>query len=196
MMNKWTPEQRNRLILVCIGTAGGVAMIWLTLVTMLDTALQAKADQITLAENDLVRIREGIAKEAQLTEEAENLQTELRAEESRMASGDTLLWVINNLSGVASRHGVTITGRESPKQADPGIRPEVPYPTLDYAIIGSGYYHSIGTFLADLENSFPFVRTHRLTLQAVGSGVSADVALERLTFRLEFYSLAVPSATR
>ena len=188
-MNKWTAEQRNQIILLAIGTAGVAVLIWFGLIGSLQASIQAQRNKIALGESKVKLTKAGISKEEQFKEEIETGQRQLLELEGKMPQGDIYRWVINSLLEIESGHDVNIVESGPPQNVELNIPPKVPYRAVSYSIAGTGYYRSFGLFVAELENSSPFIRLKGLTLQSVAPGLASPATSERLTFRLEFVTL-------
>ncbi|HXT42097.1 MAG TPA: hypothetical protein VN887_18965 [Candidatus Angelobacter sp.] len=188
-MNKLSTEQRNQIILTAIGTLAVAALLWFSLIGALQAQLADQSDKIANARSQLNLVKAGIAKEQQFRQEAESGRRELGDLEKNMADGDLYRWVINFLRDVEGRHDIAITDFGPPQIAEFNVPPRVAYKAASYSISGTAYYADFGSFVADLENSSPFVRVKNLSLQAVAPGYSASSASEKLTFRLEFQIL-------
>jgi hypothetical protein len=57
--------------------------------------------------------------------------------------------------------------------------------------MGTGYFHDIGKFIADLENKFPHMRVVNL---AIDPSNAQGAGLEKLSFRMEIVALVKPNA--
>lgn len=188
-MNKLTTEQRNQIILTAIGTLAVAALLWFSLIGALQAQLADQSNKIASARSQLDLVRTGIAKEQQFRQEAESGKRELGNLEKKMADGDLYRWVINFLRDIEGAHDVAISDFGPPQIVEYSVPPRVAYKAANYSISGTAYYADFGSFLADLENSSPFVRVKNLNLQAVAPGYAASSASEKLTFRLEFLIL-------
>jgi len=193
-MNKWTREQRNQIILLAMGTVGVAALIWFGIISALQARLGAQADKMLVAQGNLNLIKAGIAKEAQFNEEIEVSKQEFLGFEAKMAQGDLYRWVINFLRDMEKRRNISIVEFGPPQIVDLNVPPRVPYKAGSYSISGTAYFNDLGSFVADLENSSPFVRLKSLTLQSMAPGLASAAAPERLTFKLEFITLIKPTA--
>ena len=67
--------------------------------------------------------------------------------------------------------------------------PNFPYKQVRLSLFGTGYYHNIGKFLSDFENTFPHMRLVNL---AIGTTESADDS-ELLSFHVEVVALVKPN---
>jgi hypothetical protein len=81
-------------------------------------------------------------------------------------------------------------GKEAP--CDVGVFPTFPYQAAAFGVRGKGYYHDIGKFVADFENSFPYMRIQNLELAPDGGAQAADD--ETIQFRMEIVTLIKPVA--
>jgi hypothetical protein len=73
------------------------------------------------------------------------------------------------------------------------VPPKVPYKASTFALVGTAYYHDFGAFLADLENSSPFIRLKSMSLESTSSGVEDPSTSDKLSFRVEFMTLIKPA---
>ena len=89
-----------------------------------------------------------------------------------------------------NRH-IEITTIGQPTQSDVDMLPNFPYKQIRFEIIGNGYFHDIGKFIADLENKFPHMRIINLTID---TALGAETAGEKLSFRMEIAALVKPNA--
>ena len=188
-MNKWTAEQRNQIILLAIGTAGVAVLIWLGLIGSLQASIQGQRNKIALGESKVKLTKAGISREEQFKEEIEIGQRQLLELEGKMPQGDIYRWVINSLLEIESGHDVNIVDFGPPQNVELIVPPKVPYRAVSYSIAGTAYYRNFGSFVAELENSSPFIRLKGLTLQSVAPGLAPPATLERLAFRLDFITL-------
>ena len=70
------------------------------------------------------------------------------------------------------------------------LMPHFPYKQLKVTVGGTAYYHDLGKFIADFENTYPHARIANLTLEPVGG--TADSG-EKLAFRMDIIALANPT---
>ena len=188
-MNKWTSEQRTHIILLAIATAGIAALIWFGLVGSLQASIQEQRNRIALSRSKLNLTKAGISRKEQFKQEIETGQRQLLDLEGKMPQGDIFRWLNNSLREIESGHDVNIVESGPPQNVELNIPPKVPYRAVSYSIAGTGYYRSFGSFVAELENSSPFIRLKGLTLQSVAPGLASPATSERLAFRLEFVTL-------
>ena len=73
--------------------------------------------------------------------------------------------------------------------SDEEMLPGFPYRQIKFLIVGTGFYHDIGKFIADLENQFPHIRVLNLSIDSVAV---QDSTPEKLSFRMEVAALLKP----
>ncbi len=65
-----------------------------------------------------------------------------------------------------------------------------PYKQLKVTVNGTAYYHDLGKFIADFENTYPHARITNLTLEPAGN--TGDNS-EKLAFRMDIVALTNPT---
>ncbi|HTQ49209.1 MAG TPA: GspMb/PilO family protein, partial [Candidatus Acidoferrales bacterium] len=66
-----------------------------------------------------------------------------------------------------------------------------PFKEIRVTISGTAYYHELGKFLADFENSFPHIRVVNLALEPVNA---TEAGNEKLSFRMDIIALVKPNS--
>jgi hypothetical protein len=188
-MSLWTPERRNQVIAITIGTAGLILLLWFSLVASLEQWRKDKESKRDVAQRQLLMTQSLVRSADEHSAEVRRRGDAVTAEEGRMAHGDLYRWVMNQLLEMEERHDVRFAAYEPPQLGDLEMPPHVAYPVAAYSANGSAPYAQFGSFLADLENSHPYVRLRSLSLQSGGPGLVTDGDPERLFFRLDFVSL-------
>jgi hypothetical protein len=188
-MNRWSPERRRQVALLAVGTLGAVAVIWLGLVSTLQALLKTRQTRLDSEQAKLNLALKGNQLASQYENEVKaNLQA-LQALELQMARGDIYRWAINRTAELADRHDLTVTPPQPPRLGEAEAPPAVPYKAGAYSFGGYGYFQNIGAFLADFENSSPFIRLKGLTVQTIAPGFAASRDAEKLSFQIEFVTL-------
>jgi len=112
-----------------------------------------------------------------------------------MASGDMYAWVIQTVGRFGAERRVDIPQFSREVTTDVGILPKFPYKAAIFNVRGNAYFHDLGQFLADFENSFPYARVQNLELEpGASSAASGTTDPEKLAFRLEIVTLINPNA--
>jgi hypothetical protein len=188
-VNKWSPERRRKLALLVAGTLGALAVIWLGLVSTLQDQLKARQTRLDAAQAKWNLASKGSQLAVEYENEVNANLRDLRSLERQMANGDIYRWAINRTAELGDRYNVLVTPPQPPKVAEAEAPPAVPYRAGTYSFGGYGYFHDIGAFLAELENSSPFIRLKGLTIQATSAGFAGAREPEKLSLQLDFVVL-------
>jgi hypothetical protein len=130
----------------------------------------------------------------------EAAQQKLKDIESGMASGDMYSWIIQTLNSFLTAHNFRAERRVEIPQfsrevaAEVGLFPKFPYKAVIFNVRGTAYYHDFGKFVAEFENTFPFLRLQNIELEpAAGSSATATGDPEKLAFKMEIVALVNPA---
>ena len=194
-MNKLSKDKKQQLILVCVGAAAALGLIWWQGILPLqdrNSKFAAKIIESRQKEADASKL---VKATPQIREELEALSTKLALVEDRMVSGDTNVWIRTAIIGFKSTgaYRVEIPQFSTADGVKVGVLPEFPYDAAKYRITGSAYYHNLGRFLADLENYFPYARVQNLELYPADASAEDR---EKLNFSMEIVALIKPAAAK
>ncbi len=193
-MNRWSVETRNRVIVLTVVTVVVLVLMWLFLVGTLEESLKLRSEKMVVLREQLSVMREAIEKAEQYNDVIRRGGLVLGSYENQMAQGDLYRWMRKALLALQQRHDVTITTFPPPREGPLNAPPKVPYKAGTYSIAGTARYHDFGSFLADLENSSPFIRIKSLVLEATPTGIADAADEDNLSFRLEFVTLIKSTA--
>jgi hypothetical protein len=112
-----------------------------------------------------------------------SLTNDIANAESDMATGDIYAWTIDTMRHFKAAYKVEVPEIGQPSMGDMDMMPNFPYKQLKFTIHGTGYYHDIGKFIADLENKFPHMRVLNVEMSPVG------VDSEKLSFSMDVVAL-------
>ena len=199
-MKRLPKEKRNRIILIALGTGIVVLGIWQGLISARQRRL------VDLAQSTLEK-KEKVANAGRLIDSTGKIQNELgkageklKAIESEMSSGDMYSWIVQVLNNFLDTHNfrtdrkveIPQFGRE--ELVEVGLFPKFPYQAAKFNVRGTAYFHDFGRFVAELENTYPFVRVQNIELEpAVSSTTAGPTDSEKLTFKMEIVALVNPS---
>jgi hypothetical protein len=197
-MNSWSPERQRRLALLVVGTLVALALVWFGLISTLQAALKAKQTRIDSAQAQLNLTTRSAELADQYRQEVDAANLRLESLEGQMAHGDIYRWVVNRGADLQDQHDIYLSAPPPPRLIEVEAPPAVAYPAALYSLSGYGYFHNVGTFLADFENSSPFIRMKSFTIQATAPGLVGTREAEKLSFQMDFVTLVCtnPSAHR
>ena len=190
-MKRLTPDKRNKLVLVIMATLAVIGLVYFFLI-----APQKEQNQKLAVETatDLAKLQliKTSVKQADITaNKVEEITQRLSHAEEDSATGDFFAWTYDTIRQFKINRHVDITSIGQPVLADVEMLPNFPYKQIKFQIIGTGYYHDIGKFIADLENKFPHMRVVNLTMDTASNTESSN---EKLAFRIEIAALVKPNA--
>jgi hypothetical protein len=111
------------------------------------------------------------------------LTNDLANAESDMATGDIYAWTIDTMRHFKAVYKVEVPEIGQPSLSDMDMFPNFPYKQLRFTLRGTGYYHDIGRFIADLENKFPHMRVQNIDINPLGGDS------EKLSFSVDVVAL-------
>jgi hypothetical protein len=209
-MSKLPKEKRDKIILVGMATVVASAAIWLLLIKTQFNTLRTTREQAVTAHGQLQRGQATLLTKAKTSEDFDAASKQLREKETAMAApNDMYSWLIQTLNNFRSNHrGVEIPQFGPPQPSEVGVFAKFPFHAAvfnvrgtayyhDAAVFnvrGTAYYHDLGKFLADFENTFPFMRVQNIELEPASEGPAGQEAREKLSFKLELLTLVKPAA--
>jgi len=184
-MNRLSREKRNQLIIVVSLTVVALGLIYFFLILPQKNGLQQLASAKADAEKKLQQYEDTIKK---ADETATNLQlaaTSLTAAETDIASGDIYAWTYDTLRRFKVNYHVDIPNIGQPSEVMAvDLLPGYPYKQIKLSLTGTAYYHDLGKFIADFENTFPHMRLVNLGVEP-SPGAATPEAAEKLGFRMD-----------
>jgi hypothetical protein len=188
-MNNWSPERRRKFAALVAVTLVVLIALWQGGVSTLRGWLHQKRTAIDSVQARLRLAESAHALAPQYQAEADANLRRIRALEDRMAQGDLYRWVIKHVLELQDQFAVTVTTFQAPKVTDLDVPPSVPYKLAAYSFNGTARYHDLGLFLAEFENSSPFIRLRGLSLEVARPGFTGATEPERLSFQVDFTTL-------
>jgi hypothetical protein len=186
---KWLPrEKRNAFIVVVVITLAVLTLIGFGLLRSQSATLVSVEESRKAAAAQLQGIEKTIRNADLTTNELVTVTAALSQAEEDTASGDHYSWAYNTLRAFKQQYKVEIPEIGQPVEGEVDLITAFPYRQIRFLVSGKGYYHDIGKFVSDFENTFPHVRVANLTLDPIGSEG------EKLSFRMEIIALIKPNA--
>jgi Tfp pilus assembly protein PilO len=196
-MKSLPKDKRDRLVLVALATVAVLVGLYYGVVSSqrrsLDALAKRKADQ----EGKLSGAERLAGSVSQFQKNLDESSGKLKAIESSMASGDMYSWVILTVNNFKENYKIDIPqfSREVPGEV--GMLPRFPYRAAVFHIRGTAHYHDFGRFVADFENSFPYMRIQNIELDPSGGSSANKVhEPEKLAFKMEIVALVNPNSSK
>lgn len=194
-------EKRDRLILVVIGTLAAIAALYWGVVRVQRQTLVALAEKHNDEEIKVSNAQRLASSTAELKANLEVVNEKLKAIESTMPSGDMYSWIILTINSFKENggHKVDIPQFSREVASEVGIIAKFPYRAAVFHVRGTAFFDDFGRFVADFENTFPYMRIQNIDLEPSsgssgnrdGTSVSAEDA-EKLAFKFEIVTLVNP----
>ena len=198
-MKKLNREKRDRIILVSLGTVVVVAAIWQMVIASQIKNRKIVDDLAIKEEQKVANAQRLIGSGSDVARNLEKYSGKLKSIENGMAAGDIYSWLIDTINKFKTAHSNVFIPQFSREVAcEVGLLPNFPYKAAAFNLRGTAYFHDLGIFVADLENTFPFLRVQNVELEpAINPNTAANskADAERLSFRMEIVVLIGSSAS-
>ncbi len=191
LFSNLSPQKRSQILAIIIGVVAVTGILYFTLWSAQTTKLKRLRDELAKTESQADTIRKTLSKGTVIAAQLEAATNKLAELESSMATGDLYLWLFQTLKTFQARHrnvdivlGQTTSGEMS-------MFPKFPYSQVKIGLGGTAYFHDLGKFIADFENSFPLMRIENLSIIQLAGAKSVEDR-EKINFRFEVVSLVKP----
>jgi Tfp pilus assembly protein PilO len=194
-------EKRDRLILVVLGTLASIAALYWGVVRVQRQTLMALAGQHTEEEIRVSNAQRLANSTAELQSNLQVVKEQLKVIESTLPSGDMYSWIILTINSFKENGGYKVDipqfSREVPGEV--GMIAKFPYRAAIFNVRGTAFFYDFGRFVADFENTFPYMRIQNIDLEPASGSVSSKDAggssddAEKLSFRFEIVTLVNPN---
>ena len=190
-MKRLPPAKRNMLIVVIIATAGLIGLNYIFLILPQNANNRKLASDTKAAKAKWEQYKTVIKQSSNTAKMVEEVTAELKLTEKDVASGDIYSWTYDTLRRFKADYRLEIPTIGQPAVEEVDLLPGVPYKQARIILSGSGYFHDIGKFLADFENTFPHMRIVNLKIDPYTG--AAGAGSEKLSFRTEVVVLVKPN---
>jgi hypothetical protein len=185
-MNKLPKEKRDHLILVGMGTVAVLSLIIYGLIRPQYATVKQINNQIAAARDELQSKKDTIKTANTVSNQLAELTNTLAMAESDMAFGDPAVWIYDTIRNFKEHYNnvdISVKSALTPGSVD--LLPRFPYQQIKVTVGGTAYFHDLGKFIADFENTYPHARIVNLTVQSdVGGGDN-----EKLAFSMDVIAL-------
>jgi hypothetical protein len=192
-MSALPKDKRNNLILVGIATLGAMAVLWFFLIESQFTRLKLAAEEIEGSRHRQEKIQKAVENAAQIEADLKTESKVLADYEAQMASGDLYLWQINMIKNFKGNRSVDIPEFARSQPTDCTLLPKFPYRQVSLTVSGSAFYNDFGKFIADFENTYPYMRV--VNLQVFPNPTQVPENKEKVGFKMEIVTLTKPGTS-
>ncbi len=190
-MKALTKEKRDQLILTVLLTLALLAGLWFGLISFQKKSLAQIAVRIQEQQNKVATAEKLVRSAPALQAQLATTREKLRNIEQSMASGDMYSWIFLTMNKFKANRNVDIPQFSREVATDAGILPKFPYRAVLFNVRGTAFYHDLGKFIADFENTYPYLRVQNVELEPATSsaGGAATQTAEKLGFKMEIIAL-------
>ncbi|MFO1500679.1 MAG: hypothetical protein U1G07_20225 [Verrucomicrobiota bacterium] len=169
-MNKLPKEKRDKLMLIAFGTAGILTALYLTLISPQQSSLASYAEKTESAKDRLAKAERWKRMAPGVQSRLDAFRKELEAKQEEMAPVDKFKWFYNTLDKFLAQHRVKLTDiTREPVLGEVGVLPKFPFQAASFEVKLRACYQEFGSFLADFENQFPYMRVQNLEIEPEGA---------------------------
>jgi hypothetical protein len=176
-------RKRNQIFMILAGTVAAIAALAFGIIRPQYAKLSDIKKEIADTHTHLTSIQSMIHQSETTSNELNDLSSRLSSAETDMATGDVYAWAVDTMRHFKATYKVDVPDIGPPATGDMNMMTHFPYKQLQFTLHGTGHYHDIGKFIADLENKFPHMRVVDLEMAPVGGDS------EELGFSMEIIAL-------
>jgi Tfp pilus assembly protein PilO len=189
-MKRLPPAKRNQLIMVVAATIIAVSLVFFLMISPQKEKNEILGVKIRTEKDKLQTIKNALKKTEDIASSLTEISLQLNHAEDDVASGDVYAWTYDALRRFKAAYHVDIPNIAQPSVTDVDLLPGFPYRQVKVTLAGTAFYHDLGKFIADLENTFPHMRVVNLSIEPASmTGVNS----ERLSFRVDVIALVKPN---
>jgi Tfp pilus assembly protein PilO len=196
-MMKYIPKGKyHQMLMLVVGTGSAVALIWFAFLNPAISSLKTTNEQIAEWTGKLKTEKQHLSLAERFKKDVETATMNLQAMEEGMPEGDLYRWLIKILLPFQARHDVEFSSFEPPQVGDSNRWSNVPYKSSIFSVLGVATYHNFGRFLADFENTYPYLTLRALELEPSGANSGSSEEEKNLRFKMEFVTPVKPTEVR
>lgn len=190
-MKKLPPAKRNNLIAVILATVATISAVYFLLIkpqNEQNAKIGAEAIDKTA---ELEKIEKSIRQSDATTVALSDVTQKLSTAENDVATGDVFAWTYDTIRQFKANYHVEIPNIGQPVLSDVDLLPGFPYKQVKVSLSGTAYYHDLGKFIADFENTYPHMRMVNLSVEPCAQ---ANGPRDLLAFRVDVIALVKPNS--
>jgi Tfp pilus assembly protein PilO len=181
-------EKRAALFRLIVITAIVLISLWFTLGRSTLAAVRERQKITSDLKQKIASKRNVIRQAGQIKIDNQRKREKLNSIEDQMVIGDPYLWISKTLREFEIPNQLEFS-RYDPAQSVASVFPRNnPYETLSFVVAGTATYSDLGNFLAQLENTYQYLRVRRLDVEPL-----VNTEEDKLSFFLELHVLVKPA---
>ena len=196
MIKNLPKEKRDQLLLICTLTLAIALGAYFGLVKMQKRNLESIAQKTADQQEKVGNAARLVNTHKDTEEELEDDLQKLKSIEQHMASGDMYSWIITTINRFRADRKIDIPQFSREVTTEVGVFPKFPYKAALFHIRGTAHFHELGKFIADFENTFPYIRIQNIDMEPAAQSAATTTATtepEKLAFKMEIVALINPN---
>jgi len=189
-MKKLPPAKRNQLIVVIAVTIIVLGLEFFLLISPQKEQNTKLAANIRTKQDKLQTIKNAIKQTEAISSSLVEITRQLNESERDVASGDVYAWTYDLIRHFKANYRVEIPNIGQPYVSEVDLLPGIPYKQVKITLTGNAFYHELGRFVSDFENTFPHIRMLNLAVEPMNS---TGLEAERISFRVDIVALVKPN---
>jgi Tfp pilus assembly protein PilO len=189
-MKKLPPAKRNNLIMVIVATIAVISAVYFLMIKPQNESNAQIGVETSDKTAELVKIETSIRQADATTVALADINQQLAHSEEDIATGDVFAWTYDTIRHFKTNYHVDIPNVGQPTLSDVDLVPSFPYKQVRVSLSGTAYYHDLGKFIADFENTYPHMRMVNLSIEP---SVQPGGPTEKLAFRVDVIALVKPN---
>ncbi len=164
-MNKMSKDKRDKLLLICIGAIGICSVLYFLVISDWNDEIAGITLKITGLQDKKNKSEQLLKRKADKEADLDVAKKTLTAkQEDMLRPGEDHVRVLNILNTRRVRYHLELDDIRTPEAVDPGVLPRFPFKAVALHVTMLGTYQDFGSFLADFENDYPYMRVQLLSI--------------------------------
>jgi len=189
-MKRLSPAKRNQLIVVILITLALIGAVYFFLIGPQNRENHRLIQEISDQQGNLKNYRQAIQEAESTSNQLAAVSLQLQSAEKDIATGDVYAWIYDTIRRFKASYHLDIPTIGQPAISDVDLIPNFPYKQVRLSLSGTGYYHNLGKFVSDFENTFPHMRLVNLSIGTTESGDDSEL----LSFHVDVVALVKPNS--
>lgn len=189
-MKRLPPAKRNQLIAVIAVTIIVLGLEFFLLISPQKEQNEKLGESIRTKQDKLQTIKNAIKQTDAISSSLVEISKQLNESERDVASGDVYAWTYDLIRHFKTNYRVEIPNIGQPSVSEVDLVPGIPYRQVRITLTGNTFYHELGRFVSDFENTFPHIRMVNLAVEPMNS---TGPDSEKISFRVDVIALVKPN---
>jgi hypothetical protein len=184
-MIRLSKDKQNKILMIAAGTLVLCGVLWYFIISAQNQSASKYQDSIRDIQNKIYKAEMMIKRTATLQAELNGLRQQIAEAEAQMIPIEQLhgkKWLLDKLNQfILNKYEVTPTSLSNEPVVEKHLLlPKFTYSGASYLLELRAHYHEFGKFLADFENSFPYISIQSLKIWPIATPSEAGGVSEKV----------------